>query len=114
MVVHDMSLFAEGFEMIKSGKKVVEIRLNDEKRKAIKPGDRIDFWLLPDKKERLKVKVINLETFSSFEKAYRNIRFDKMGRGDKTIEWMIDASYDYYTWEDEMKCGILAIHFEVV
>lgn len=114
MVVHSMGLFAEGFEMIKSGRKQIEIRLNDEKRRSINPGDRIEFWRLPDKNESIEVEVISHEAFSSFEEAYRNLSFEKMGRSDKSMQWMIDASYDFYSRQDEEKYGILAIYFELI
>ena len=36
---HYMNLNPEPFEMIRSGEKTIELRLNDEKRKAIGVGD---------------------------------------------------------------------------
>ena len=41
MSVFEMRLCPEPFEMIKSGKKTIELRLNDEKRRPIRNGDRI-------------------------------------------------------------------------
>lgn len=40
---HYMKLNPEPFEKIASGKKTIELRLYDEKRKLIKPGDEIIF-----------------------------------------------------------------------
>jgi ASC-1-like (ASCH) protein len=42
-----MRLFPDAFEQIKSGKKIREYRLNDEKRQKIKIGDMIEFLKLP-------------------------------------------------------------------
>ena len=38
-----MNLNPEPFEMIFSGQKTIELRLNDEKRQMIKVGDMIEF-----------------------------------------------------------------------
>ena len=40
---HEMKLYPAPFDSIKSGRKTVEMRLNDEKRQLIKIGDRIRF-----------------------------------------------------------------------
>lgn len=113
MVEHQMGLFQEGFELIESGKKKIEIRLNDEKRKGIKVGDAIKFHLLPERKKSILVTVCSLAMFSDFKSLYDSIDFKLLGREDKTAEWMLEASYDYYTREDELRYGILAIEFEI-
>ncbi len=40
---HVMKLQPTLFEMIKNGNKVIEIRLNDEKRRLLHKGDEIEF-----------------------------------------------------------------------
>lgn len=45
---HFMRLHEEPFELIKFGKKIIEIRLNDEKRQKVNIGDTITFSKLPD------------------------------------------------------------------
>ena len=42
-MLHKMKLKKEPFEMIKSGKKIYELRLYDEKRKKLKIGDTVEF-----------------------------------------------------------------------
>lgn len=37
-MIHNMRLNPSPFEAIRSGKKTIEIRLNDEKRKQVKVG----------------------------------------------------------------------------
>lgn len=46
-MLHKMKLQQSPFERIKEGKKSVEFRLFDEKRKQIKIGDQIEFSKLP-------------------------------------------------------------------
>lgn len=42
-MTHSMQLNPAPFEKIKSGAKTIELRLNDEKRRRIKTGDKIEF-----------------------------------------------------------------------
>ena len=43
MMTYEMNLNRQPFDMIKSGRKTIELRLNDEKRKNIVAGDKIKF-----------------------------------------------------------------------
>lgn len=114
MVIHEMGLFAEGFGMIKEGSKKIEIRLYDSKRQKIKTGDEIIFGLLPDKNETIKVQVTGVDVYKDFETLYRHVDFAQLGRAGKTPEWMLQASYDYYTKQDEATYGVVAISFIVI
>lgn len=98
---HKMKLLPEPFELIKSGKKVIEVRLNDEKRQKVKIGDTIVFAKLPDLNEKLRVKVLGLLHYGTFEQLYRDIPFRLFGREGKTLEWMIKGTYEIYTKEQE-------------
>ena len=42
-MIHNMNLNNEPFELIKSGSKTIELRLNDEKRRLLNVGDEILF-----------------------------------------------------------------------
>lgn len=44
---HNMKLNEEPFDMMKSGIKDIEYRLNDEKRRQIQIGDTITFYKRP-------------------------------------------------------------------
>lgn len=41
--MHQMRLHPEPFEKIKNGTKIIEMRLNDEKRQKVQIGDKIEF-----------------------------------------------------------------------
>lgn len=43
MMIHEMKLNNEPFTLIKAGTKVIELRLNDEKRRKLAVGDKIEF-----------------------------------------------------------------------
>ena len=61
-----MKLKQEPFEQIKSGVKIWEVRLNDDKRKTIHIGDRILFKKLPDLLEGVLTKVVDIKHFNHF------------------------------------------------
>src|SRR5690554_1963071 len=111
---HNMRLFEEPFNLILQGKKIIEIRLNDEKRQKVKIGDHIIFWKLPNCEENLKVRVSGLLHYESFEKLYKDIPFDLFGRDGKSLEWMIKGTYKIYTKEQEKRYGALGCVCQVV
>lgn len=73
-MIHQMRLYPSYFSDIKQGVKLVEVRLNDYKRKEINVGDIIEFISVPDEVETLRVKVTKLEQFRSFKELYERIR----------------------------------------
>ena len=109
-----MRLFEEPFNLIAEGKKVIEIRFNDEKRQKVKIGDSIIFAKLSECTETLKVRVTGLLHYESFEKLYKDIPFALFGRGSRTLEWMLEGTYEIYTKEKEEKYGALGIRIELL
>ena len=68
---HIMNLNPRAFEMISEGRKTIEMRLNDEKRRTIREGDEIEFISTSDSCKRLNCGVIKLYRFNSFEELYK-------------------------------------------
>lgn len=108
-VIHQMGLYGEYFTSIKAGKKTVEVRLNDEKRRGIKVGDTIEFIKIPERNETLNVQVTSLRSYVTFEAMYKEIPFKEFDCEGWTIEEMIDGTYEIYSPEQEKKLGTLAI-----
>lgn len=106
---YEMSLFEEPFNMIKEGRKVIEVRLNDKKRQNIRVGDLITFYKLPQKTERLTVKVLDKYLFEKFEQLYDNFDFYLFGCEGYTMKRMVGETYEIYTKEQEEKYGALGI-----
>lgn len=104
-----MGLYGEYFTSIKEGKKTVEVRLNDEKRREIKVGDTIEFIKVPEKNETLKVQVTRLRTYVTFEAMYKEIPFSEFGCEGWTMKEMIDGTYEIYSHDQEKEWGTLAI-----
>ena len=107
-----MKLKDEPFCAIKSGKKVVEMRLFDEKRTLLKLNDFIEFVNI-ESEEKLKAKVQELKNFSNFEELYNF--YDKTDLGYLDYQ---NASYkdmlNYYSKSDIENYGVVAIKIKVV
>lgn len=61
-----MKLLESPYDRISSGKKIIEIRLFDEKRQKLNVGDTIKFSKLPDSKDKVKVEIVALLRYKSF------------------------------------------------
>ncbi|WP_311794966.1 ASCH domain-containing protein [Alicyclobacillus acidiphilus] len=60
-----MGLYGECFASIIGGRKKVEVRLNDEKRRQINVGDIIEFIKVPEQDETLQVQVVELRQYNT-------------------------------------------------
>ena len=104
-----MGLHGVYFDAIKKGTKTVEVRLNDEKRRKIKVGDTIEFIKVPEQNDILKVEVIELREYETFEKMYEDIPFKNFDCEGWTMQEMLDGTYEIYSLKQEMEWGTLAI-----
>lgn len=105
-----MKLQPGPFDLIKTGRKTIEIRLFDEKRKALRVGDIIVFSRLPDLGQKLSVKVVNLLTFKTFQAlldAYPVERFGVLEKGA-----LLSSLYTFYTPDEEAQFGVVAIEVQ--
>lgn len=111
-MVHQMGLYGENFNSIIEGKKKVEVRLYDEKRRKIKVGDTIEFIKVPDQDETLKVEVTELRSFETFQLMYESIPFEMFGCEGWSMKEMVEGTYEIYTFEQEKQWGALAIYIK--
>ena len=75
-MIHKMRLVDFAFKAIKNKEKDIEVRLNDEKRQLINVGDIIEFEHI-DTKEIIKVEVIKLYEFNTFEELFNSFTPEK-------------------------------------
>ena len=109
-----MSLYETHFNNIKEGRKKVEIRVLDKKRKKLNFGDIIQFEKLPLKEDYINTKIIKLQKFDSFYNLYKNMDKKLLAHPiDITINEQIERSRQIYSKEKE-KLGVLAIYFELI
>lgn len=107
-----MKLHNDPFNLIKSGTKTIELRLNDLKRQKIKVGDLIEFTnRITD--EKMVVRVVDLIKFNSFSDLYKNFSKVSMGYGEDEDANPSDMEL-YYSLEEQEKYGVLAIKIEKI
>jgi ASC-1-like (ASCH) protein len=113
-VVHQMGLYKDYFKAVKVGKKTVEVRLNDEKRRKISVGDTIEFVNVTDQNDTIKVQVTELRKYDTFEEMYLDIPVQDFDCQGWTLEEMLKGTYEIYTKEQEKQWGTLAITVNVI
>ena len=110
-----MKLHVSPFEMIASGEKTIELRLNDEKRRQISVGDTIRFSDINDPSRTLLTEVKELFVFDSFDELYKSLPLTKCGyTADSVRTASPEDMREYYTPEQEKKYGVLGIRIEVI
>ena len=113
-LIHKMGLYEEDFESIKKGKKKVEVRLNDTKRRKMNVGDLIEFMNVPNQNETLTIEVAELRKYNTFKEMYQKIPFKDFDCEDWTMKEMLEGTYEIYTPEQEKEWGTLAITMKLV
>lgn len=111
---YEMHLNPEPFDLIKAEKKLIEVRLNDQKRQGLKIGDRILFSKLPDCQEQIKAKVTALLYYPSFAELYEDIPLKLLGCENKSKDKLLEDTYEIYDKEKEESYGALAIRIEMI
>ena len=110
--MHEMRLHNSPFNLIKSGTKTIELRLNDEKRSLIKVGDKIEFTNRITE-EKIVVEVIKLHKYDSFVELYKH--FDKVSMGyDEDEEADPKDMEQYYSKDEQDKYGVLGIEIKLI
>ena len=110
-----MKLKKEPFEMIKSGKKIYELRLYDEKRKKLKIGDTVEFEKVDGLGETLSVKVVDLIKFNSFIDLYAHLSPLEIGYTEENYHKANPLDMmKYYSLEEEKEFGVVAIKIKVL
>ena len=101
------------FAMVASGKKTIELRLYDEKRRMIKVGDEIRF-LREDDGASLDAEVLALYIFKNFEELYRSLPLSDCGYTDETVK---TASYrdmeTFYPPERQREYRVVGIKIQL-
>lgn len=110
---HDMRLHAEPFEMIESGIKDIEYRLNDDKRKEINIGDTITFYKRPEETQTIKVLVTDLKHYKNLLEMY-TATFERDFKNRYENPQAVVDDTPYYTDEEVEKHGCLAIYFKKI
>ena len=109
-MIHEMRLDPKPFELIKSGKKTVELRLYDEKRQRLNKGDDIIFINNADEIEKIAVTVKDLHIYTSFSELFTVIDPELCGYAQgTTVETAVIEMRKYYSEELESSYGVIGI-----
>jgi ASC-1-like (ASCH) protein len=107
---HNMNLVPWAFEEVKSGRKDIEVRLNDEKRQKMNVGDIIVFTNT-ETGEQLKAQIIERHLFNTFEELFNS--FDHTRIGVKETD-TADIMNNFYSKEDQEKYKALGIEIKLI
>ena len=114
-MTHEMNLHDSPFDMIKSGKKIYELRLWDEKRRGIKVGDEILFSRSRGGDDTMRCLVVGLHLFTSFSELYAALPLLKCGYTDEDIATADPSDMDvYYSKEKQALYGVVAIEIKLL
>lgn len=108
----EMKLRNDPFEKIKNGKKTIEVRLYDDKRKDIKENDIIEFTNI-ETASKIRVKVIKLHLFDSFEELFNHFSYSCFGYNSR-VEFDYRNMYEHYNKEEENKYGVVGIEIKLI
>lgn len=111
-MLHRMNLWHDSFEKIAAGTKKIEMRLQDEKRSRISPGDQILFTDISNQRQLL-CTVVALYRYVDFEALYQNHEKEAIGYRKDEIALSADM-LQYYTEEQTGRYGVLGIEVAVM
>lgn len=107
-----MNLNDSPFQYIKNGKKDVEMRLYDDRRKSLKIGDVIHFTNNVTGEE-IDVEILNLYTFDSFKELYDAYDHSRLGY-DSPSEGVYTDMEQYYSKESIQTHGVVGIEIKLI
>ncbi len=108
-MLHHMKLHPSPFEMIKSGRKTIELRLFDEKRQLLKVGDTIVFTNNVSG-ETLTRTVLKLHRFESFAALYASLPLLQCGYTENDVQQAHYSDMEqYYSAEEQKRYGVVGI-----
>ena len=106
-------LLGQCFFCAKSGEKIFEIRLNDEKRRLLKVGDCLFFKREQECNQELHTHIVELKHYKSFVDMLNEIPIGLIGFENMYNVDVLKEYHKFYTPEDEFKYGVVAIKVEV-
>ena len=106
-----MNVKTKYYNLLKSGKKTIELRLFDEKRQKIKIDDLITFADASDTANTFQAKVINLHRAANFRALCQKIQPQQAGFTSK--EELLAALEEFYTPSAQEEYGVVGIEISL-
>lgn len=111
MVIH---LDEDIFEVVKNKTKTVEVRVNDEKRRKLKIGDKLTFLKRPDDSEKIEAIVEDLVYYKNFNELVKDYTIDELYIKGYTKDEFINLLKKFYSDDEVNKYGTVAIKFKKI
>lgn len=112
-MIHQMTLHPVPYDAIRRGIKTVEMRLYDDKRRAISAGDIICFTCTGVMGEMLTAHVDNLRVFPDFASLYAAYDKRALGYGASEMAHFSDME-KYYNLVNIERFGVVAIEITLI
>lgn len=109
---HILKLQPKYFDFIDYGTKRIELRLYDEKRQKINVGDTILFQKEPELEKTLRVKVVGLLRYNSFEELFNDFDISMLADLSMTKKELLTVLEEFYTPEKQKTYGVVGIRIE--
>ena len=113
MNTFELRLNSIPFQQIRQGKKTVEMRLYDEKRRLFKVGDILIFKNRENENLTIRTQIQELHRFANFEELYNNINKTKLGYAENETASSSDM-LEYYSEEEQSNYGVVGIEIKVL
>ncbi len=114
-MTHHMKLQSDPFKKISSGRKTIELRLYDEKRQRIRPGDTIIFSNLENPNATVSVTVLKLFCFRNFTELFASLPLEKCGYSEAELPSASASDMNiYYSEEDQRRYGVVGIEIALI
>ena len=111
MIIH---LDEDIFEVVKNGTKNIECRLNDEKRRQLKIGDKLIFLKRPDDIETIETNIEDLKYYDNFSDMMNDYTIEEVYKEGYSKEEFLKLLERFYTEDDQKQYGVVAIEFKKV
>ena len=110
--MHNMKVQTKYYQLLKSGKKNIELRLFDEKRQLIQVNDIIQFSDLSNPEDTFTARVIALHRAPDFKVLINSIHPQQAGF-DSPDE-LIQIMEQFYSPEMQQQYGVVGIEIQVL
>lgn len=114
-MIHFMKLNPRPFSLIQNGRKTIELRLLDEKRRLISVGDTLVFSNTQDESATLSCAVKKLHVFKNFQELYQSLPLDKCGYLPQDLSTASAKDMEeYYSLDEQSRYGVVGIEIQLL
>ena len=114
MALFQMNLSPLPYRQITEGKKTIELRLLDERRRDLRVGDSIEFTNRDDPSKKFTARVEELYVFDSFDELYKSLPLIDCGYSEEELPFASPRDMDqYYTQEQQKTYKALGIRISL-